>query len=34
MSSSTNPALDPFTAKAENTDLSPQEKINGKHFAI
>ena len=29
MSSSSNPALDPFTAKAENTDLSPQEKING-----
>ena len=31
---SPNKELDPYTAKAENDDLSPQEKIQGLHEII
>ncbi|KAI8993880.1 hypothetical protein BD414DRAFT_513531 [Trametes punicea] len=31
---STNKELDPYTAKAENTNLSPQEKIQGLHSIV
>ncbi|KII92798.1 hypothetical protein PLICRDRAFT_103854 [Plicaturopsis crispa FD-325 SS-3] len=33
-SATSNPALDPYTAKAENTDVSPQDKINDLHKIV
>ena len=30
----TNKTLDPYTAKAENDNLSPQEKIEGLHTIV
>lgn len=29
-----NKSLDPYTAKAENNNLSPQEKIEGLHTIV